>query len=683
MAYKLVSATDAHMTRPQLGLPRGIHFYPSEASADWIDHHSIKRVAGTCMRQAWYRCTGTKTDGKADAYSEWIFALGKAVECILVEQWKQMGIWVANNVKFYEEKHNISGELDVVLSEPNGTLFGVECCTPDSLVLDHNYHLIPFEKLIQTRVVSSEGHPVAIRNLQIKSVDHEPIYRFRSKFDGLQARFTGEHPILTAKVRISRLVENQKARSYHFEGTSWIKACDIKPGDYLCIPKANFGFTKDHLFYNEDTYTKYRVLMEKSNWNFRIENGQVYPDHNHLSTYKPIPDTIKNLYDFYWLLGLYLAEGSCSESTVYFSLHKEETEIIERIRKTIKELWGLEIHIQNLNDSRTGELSKGINVSVSSIPVRELFKHLVPGNTINRDKHLNYDRISSDPKLLEQILLGVWQGDGCFVSDHQYRVVTTVPNLAYLYFQIAAHIGLSPRLSKYDQASQFNSEYIYAVEWGSGGNKNNIEKLVDGGNFWCYKVKDIEVSEYTGLVYNLECDEHTYTVGGIATHNCKSFYGYQATRDIIGNKHIVGKPKTSQLLQTLVYVDLCRRLGIIQYFKMIYYARDSAARKEFDISLVQDGEHLRPTIDGVIDYRFTMQDIYDRYDQLAAHIKNNDLPPRDFGLVWDAEKVEERRELGEVSDTAYKDWKKKPDKNPIGDWQCRYCPYTQVCYEKK
>jgi CRISPR/Cas system-associated exonuclease Cas4 (RecB family) len=290
MAYKLVEATDAHMTRPQLGLPRGIHFYPSEASADWIDHHGVKRVAGTCMRQAWYRCTGTKTVGQADAYSEWIFALGKAVECILVEQWKQMGIWVANNVKFYEEKHNVSGELDVVLSEPDGTLFGVEC---------------------------------------------------------------------------------------------------------------------------------------------------------------------------------------------------------------------------------------------------------------------------------------------------------------------------------------------------------------------------------------------------------KSFYGYQATRDIIGNKHITGKPKTSQLLQTLVYVDLCRRLGIIQYFKMIYYARDSAARKEFDIALIQDGEHLRPTIDGVIDYRFTIQDIYDRYDQLAAHIKNNDLPPRDFGLVWDNEKVEERRALGEVSDTAYKDWQKKPDKNPIGDWQCRYCPYAQVCYGGK
>jgi len=290
MSFSLIAKTDEWMTRRQLFLPRGLHFYPSEASVEWIDHHGITRVGGACMRQVYYRCTNTPVDGQPDAYSEWIFALGKAVEQILVEQWKQMGIWVANNIKFLDEEHNISGELDVVLTEPDGTLYGAEV---------------------------------------------------------------------------------------------------------------------------------------------------------------------------------------------------------------------------------------------------------------------------------------------------------------------------------------------------------------------------------------------------------KSFYGYQATRDICGNKHQQGKPKTSQLLQTLVYVDLCRKLGIIDYFKMIYYARDSANRAEFDITLLQDGEFLRPTINGVIDYRFTMQEIYDRYAILADHINNKILPVRDFERVWDEEKVEQRHDIGEVSDTAYKDWKKRPEKNPIGDWQCRYCPYSSICYGGK
>jgi len=175
---------------------------------------------------------------------------------------------------------------------------------------------------------------------------------------------------------------------------------------------------------------------------------------------------------------------------------------------------------------------------------------------------------------------------------------------------------------------------------------------------------DVVLSEPDGTLFGVEV---------------KSFYGYHGKKQIMGNKSTVGKPKTSQLLQTLIYVDLCRKLGLIQYFKLIYYARDEAARREFDISLIEDGEFLRPTIDGNIDYRFTMQDVYDRYEELDAHVKAGTLPPRDFDINWDAEKVEFRKTLGEVAKTTYEKWKKKPASNPIGDWQCRYCAYSKHC----
>lgn len=285
--YSLIKATDEWMTRSRISLPREPHFYPSEASATWIDQHGIKRVGGACLRRCYYRYTSSAKPDPSTPYSEWIFALGKAVEEILVEQWKQMGIWVANNLKFFDKKRNISGEIDLVLSEPDGTLFGVEV---------------------------------------------------------------------------------------------------------------------------------------------------------------------------------------------------------------------------------------------------------------------------------------------------------------------------------------------------------------------------------------------------------KSFYGYQATRDLIGNKKVKPAPKTSQLMQTLIYVDQCKDL---EYFKMVYYARDSANRTEFDITLVQDGEHKRPCINGDIDYRFTMDDIYDRYEILMEYVKSNEPPPRDFELVWDAEKVEKRRAIGEVAKTTYEKWKKNPKKNPIGDWQCRYCPFAGECWGKQ
>lgn len=291
MSTKLIPATDKHMCRNSIFLPRGKHFYPSESSARWIDSHGISRVAGTCLRQAWYRLSGKFKPSEKDPYGMWIFALGKHVEEILVEQWKEMGVWIANNVRFYDAERNISGEVDCVLIDP--------------------------------------------------------------------------------------------------------------------------------------------------------ESGEKY----------------------------------------------------------------------------------------------------------------------------------------------------------------------------------------------------------------CVEVK--------------------------------SFYGYMATRDLCGNTKVTARPKTSQMLQALIYVDQGRKHGLWNYVKMVYYARDSAARNEFDLTLVEDGELLRPAVDGVIDYRFTMDDIYDRYEELKAAHEAGVPPPRDFELSWDTEKVNQRKAIGEVSKTAYEKFCKSPKKNPIGDWQCRYCGYAEHCWSDK
>ena len=161
----------------------------------------------------------------------------------------------------------------------------------------------------------------------------------------------------------------------------------------------------------------------------------------------------------------------------------------------------------------------------------------------------------------------------------------------------------------------------------------------------------------------------------------KSFYGYYATKEICGNTKQAGKPKTPHLLQVLLYLDVCKRHGILDYAKLIYYARDSASRKEFNIRIVEDGEHKRPEVDGVIDYRFTLEEIYDRYAELQALLERKELPAAEFEMKWDAPKVKKFFDLKEVSKTAYEAFQKNPDKNPVGDWQCRYCSYTHVCWK--
>jgi CRISPR/Cas system-associated exonuclease Cas4 (RecB family) len=38
-------------------------------------------------------------------------------------------------------------------------------------------------------------------------------------------------------------------------------------------------------------------------------------------------------------------------------------------------------------------------------------------------------------------------------------------------------------------------------------------------------------------------------------------------------------------------------------------------------------------------------------------------------------------DLGEVSKTAFEDYTKNPEKNPVGDWHCNYCSYKHHCWK--
>jgi Holliday junction resolvase-like predicted endonuclease len=166
--------------------------------------------------------------------------------------------------------------------------------------------------------------------------------------------------------------------------------------------------------------------------------------------------------------------------------------------------------------------------------------------------------------------------------------------------------------------------------------------------------------------------------GGLVVAEVKSLYGYHAVRDVVkGTRKIVPRPKTSQLLQAVIYADYFK--DTVECVKMVYYARDSAARREYDITLVQSGETGRhhPCIDGQVDDRFTLEDIYDRYEELREHLENGVLPPRDYEKEFSPEKIEQFRKLGDVSKTAYEEWKK--GKSVPGDWQCRYCNFSSIC----
>ena len=99
--------------------------YPSEASVEYIQD-GLKIVDGKCMRAAWYRSMKIPKTDPAGPKLNHTADLGKWDEIGLIERWKELGLWVDNNVKFYRADLAMSGELDAILKSPDGSIIGYE-----------------------------------------------------------------------------------------------------------------------------------------------------------------------------------------------------------------------------------------------------------------------------------------------------------------------------------------------------------------------------------------------------------------------------------------------------------------------------------------------------------------------------------------------------------------------------
>jgi len=162
----------------------------------------------------------------------------------------------------------------------------------------------------------------------------------------------------------------------------------------------------------------------------------------------------------------------------------------------------------------------------------------------------------------------------------------------------------------------------------------------------------------------------------------KSFYGYFAEKELFGNKSQKGFPKMGQLLQTLCYAEHFR--DRLPYFRLAYFGRDSVLRRTFKIELQDEGDVTYPVIDGEPLKSFSMNDVTARYKKLADCLETKTVPPGDFELRYPDWKVEDFFKKGKVAKTNYEKFKKgKLDKNkPLGDWECNYCQFKQVCWQK-
>jgi len=180
----------------------------------------------------------------------------------------------------------------------------------------------------------------------------------------------------------------------------------------------------------------------------------------------------------------------------------------------------------------------------------------------------------------------------------------------------------------------------------------------------------------------------------------KSVSGNHAESAIMGTpgmrrRGIKGEPKDDHLMQTAIYAWRFRKQ--LPAFYILYIMRDKCLREEFKVEVKEDTEGRRIIyVDGSRWTKFTYDDIWSRYKDLAYSLHKNKLPPRDYDLIFNDEKMNELLANNKLArgDTANwtKYWEREQDhaqgkkvrrvKRPTkGDWQCSYCSFQGMCYD--
>lgn len=96
-------------------------FYPSQASS-FITFQKYKKLYGTCIRAAYYSCIGIKEDKNEYQENNFQFLkkeIGKYTETMILNILNKSGNIKKKKISFLNEKYNISGELDAIITIDN------------------------------------------------------------------------------------------------------------------------------------------------------------------------------------------------------------------------------------------------------------------------------------------------------------------------------------------------------------------------------------------------------------------------------------------------------------------------------------------------------------------------------------------------------------------------------------
>lgn len=404
----------------------------------------------------------------------------------------------SGDITTYHLKKDDKPEGSVVIWEypitdpPFGLYIG-GCLTPGEKVWTQRGLVNVEEVGLGDKLVNKDGKLVEIYNLQRYLKQDEPIYKIKLSNTYRTTTFTGEHPLFLSE---------------SYDGKfGFVKAKDARVGMYTRIPNTY-----------KSEYSKY-VTKQSQN--------------------------------YYWFIGLWLGDGWVDKTgRISVAFDKNQPDYFDKYKKVVKEQFNRSVSYR----IRNGQIE-------ANFTDKKLAQYLT--DTFGKgasNKHIpdHIKRTSKENQLA--LLLGYLDSDGC-VCNSKYtgtsiEYVSVNQELLEDIQDLCFAVGIISSITKMRNAKRsiicgrsINQKECFHLRIGQHGsqelgkmfleieqknykvNKIDFEKyisnhskkscfLFDDQKYIYIRITSIETSLYTGVVYNFECDTHTYMCRNILTHNC-------------------------------------------------------------------------------------------------------------------------------------------------------------------
>jgi intein/homing endonuclease len=382
---------------------------------------------------------------------------------------------------------------------------------------------------LEDKLINKDGEEVSVNALLRYDKSNEPIYNTHMSNVDRPTIYTQEHPLYLAE-------------SVELE-FDFIKAKDTKEGMWTKYPN----------FYNKVKPIPFGLWNKHKR---KRKNDDINP---------------MQFEDFWWFVGHWLGDGFNNNQgenyTIYNSFGLEEIEYVNKYKDIVTRLFSRNPHLKLQNGSNTHKFE---------------YKQLYLFLEENFGKYAGGKYISEWVKYLpnnlkNHLILGYMDSDGSVYKDKSTirstfksinrRLLNDIQDILFS-IGIVSSFNLSDPPSTYNIngktgetkqayalrlnqvelkkfADKFSFDYYSRklrcakqIEFKQKPKKSETCILSEDGNYIYIKISKIEKSTYTGVVYNFDCETHTFITQYCTGHNCDPYDHDQTSGDSLGSVFI-------------------------------------------------------------------------------------------------------------------------------------------------